>query len=161
MEHCPERAGSRLFHSNSPEQSIRIAESLGKTLIPGDLILLSGTLGAGKTTFTRGLARGLDVTERYITSPTFTLVNEYDGRIPFFHIDLYRLGGEDEVSDLGLEEMFSRGAVVIEWAERAGTLLPAERMEIELKVSGEESREIEMKGIGRRYGDILKEVEGD
>lgn len=147
-----------LIQSSSPEESIRFAERLGELLRPGDLILLSGDLGAGKTTMTRGLAKGLGVTERYITSPTFTLINEYAGRASLFHVDLYRLSGEAEVAGLGLEELFAQGVVVIEWAERAGGLLPDERLEVDLRVTGETSREISIRGIGARGRELAEKL---
>jgi len=147
-----------LIHSSSPEESIRFAERLGELLRPGDLILLSGDLGAGKTTMTRGLAKGLGVTERYITSPTFTLINEYAGRAPLFHVDLYRLSGEAEVEGIGLEELFERGVVVIEWSERAGSLIPEERLELDLKVTGETSRDILVRGRGARGRELMEKL---
>ena len=115
---------------------------LGKIAEPGDVITLAGTLGAGKTALTQAIGRGLGINPRiYITSPTFSLLHEYTGRIPLYHLDLYRLGSEEEIESLGFPEYFyGRGLTVIEWPERLGTLMPAERLHIELFISGEVSR---------------------
>lgn len=115
---------------------------LGKIAEPGDVITLAGTLGAGKTALTQAIGRGLGIDPCiYITSPTFSLLHEYTGRIPLYHLDLYRLGSEEEIESLGFPEYFyGRGLTVIEWPERLGTLMPAERLHIELFISGEVSR---------------------
>lgn len=115
---------------------------LGKIAEPGDIITLAGTLGAGKTALTQAIGRGLGLDPRiYITSPTFGLLHEYQGRIPLYHLDLYRLGSEEEIESLGFPEYFyGHGLTVIEWPERLGTLMPAERLHIELVISGEISR---------------------
>ncbi len=106
--------------SRSAEQTERLGQELGESLSAPENIWLYGGLGAGKTAFVRGLARGLGVTGR-VTSPTFTLVNEYEGRLPLFHFDLYRLGGMDELYDIGWEDYLARGGVcAVEWSERAG-----------------------------------------
>lgn len=147
-----------VVQSSSPDESISFAERLGSLLRAGDLILLAGDLGAGKTTLTRGLAAGLGVKERYITSPTFTLINEYEGRVPLYHVDLYRMSGEGEVAGLGLEDLFSQGVLVVEWAERAGSILPVERLEIELQVTGETSRDIHVRGVGKRGGELVRNI---
>jgi tRNA threonylcarbamoyladenosine biosynthesis protein TsaE len=108
-----------------------IAERLGRLLAPGDVLALTGPLGAGKTTFVQGLARGLDVPpERHVASPTFALVNEHPGRIPFVHADLYRIEDARELPELGLSDAFDRAAVAIEWLDRFPDAAPAERLEI-------------------------------
>ena len=96
------------YLSHSPEETERIGEELGRTLHPGCVVAFRGGLGMGKTAFTRGLARGLGCRGR-VTSPTFTIVNEYSGDIPLFHFDMYRLGGEDELFDIGWEDYLARG----------------------------------------------------
>ncbi len=115
---------------------------LGGIAEPGDIVTLEGTLGAGKTALTQAIARGLGVDPGiYITSPTFSLLHEYKGRTPLYHIDLYRLGSEEEIDSLGFSEYFyGPGLTVIEWPERLGNLMPAERLQIELVISGEVSR---------------------
>src|SRR5436305_2135610 len=111
--------------SHSLDQTRRIGGRLAALLAPGDVILLEGPFGAGKTTFTQGIARGLGVTDDYITSPTFTLINEYPGRLPLYHVDLYRLDSAAQALDLGLTDYLdSPGVTVIEWPERAAALLP-------------------------------------
>ncbi len=117
--------------SNSPAETELLGERLAARLEPGAVIAFTGDLGAGKTAFTRGLARGLGVTER-VTSPTFTIVNEYEGRIPLFHFDMYRLGGEDELFDIGWEDYLARGGVcAVEWSENiAGALEDCLRVDI-------------------------------
>ncbi|WP_457756360.1 tRNA (adenosine(37)-N6)-threonylcarbamoyltransferase complex ATPase subunit type 1 TsaE [Thermodesulfatator indicus] len=106
------------FRTKSPEETERLAEELGQKLSRGNVIFLFGDLGAGKTTFVKGLARGLGVPkDYYVQSPTFAIINEYPGRVPLYHVDLYRLEPED-VYDLGLEELAEQGVLVIEWSER-------------------------------------------
>ena len=106
------------YLSHSPEETEHIGEMLGRRLRPGTVVAYRGGLGMGKTAFTRGLARGLGCAGR-VTSPTFTIVNEYDGATPLFHFDMYRLGSSDELFDIGWEDYLARGAVcVVEWSEK-------------------------------------------
>ena len=108
-----------------------IAERLGRLLAPGDVLALIGPLGAGKTTFVQGLARGLGVPpDRHVASPTFALVNEHPGRVPFVHADLYRIEDARELLELGLTDAFDRAAVAIEWLDRFPDAAPEERLEI-------------------------------
>lgn len=106
------------YQTNSPQETEALGEALARRLAPGAVIAYTGDLGAGKTAFTRGLARGLGITER-VTSPTFTIVNEYEGgRLPLFHFDMYRLGSSDELYDIGWEDYLARGGVcAVEWSE--------------------------------------------
>ena len=107
------------FITNSPEETEKIGAAIGKIIPAGTVLAYRGDLGAGKTAFTRGLARGLGCRGR-VTSPTFTIVNEYEGDIPLFHFDLYRLGSSDELFDIGWEDYLARGGVcAVEWSERA------------------------------------------
>lgn len=109
-----------IYETASPTETEVLGEKIGQALGSGDVIAFSGDLGAGKTALTRGIARGLTI-EEAITSPTYTIVNEYEGRLPLFHFDLYRLSGEEELFDLGFEEYFGRsGVCVLEWSQRAG-----------------------------------------
>jgi len=128
--------------SASPEDTEVAGERLGRTLGPGDVVALTGELGAGKTCFVQGIARGVGVTTRP-TSPTFVLVNEYRGRLPVHHVDAYRTNSVTELADLGLEEMIDGDAVtVIEWAEKAGPLLPKRTIHVHIEGVGDEPRTI-------------------
>jgi tRNA threonylcarbamoyladenosine biosynthesis protein TsaE len=132
---------------------------LGSRLEPGDTVCLYGDLGAGKTSFSYGIALGLEVQEQYITSPTFTFVNEYKGRVPFYHIDLYRLKDPEELEGIGFEEYIdSDGVTVIEWAERAEDELPEDRLSVYLNYVDEHSREIGFLAEGERYEKLLHDL---
>ncbi len=145
--------------TSSTEQTEDLGRIVGSLLEPGDLVCLYGDLGAGKTHFSFGIAQGLEVREQYITSPTFTFVNEYEGRIPFYHIDLYRLQDPSQLEGIGFEEYLdSDGATVIEWAERAEDELPAEALNVYLSSVSETSREIGFLAEGARYEKLLKDV---
>ena len=141
----------------SPAETQLLAEKLGRLLRSGDVVALVGDLGSGKTLFSQGLARGLQVPETfYITSPTFAIINEYPGRIPFYHLDLYRVAGAKEFSELGLEEiLYGQGAVAIEWAERLGEDLPEVRLEVRLEFKGETSRSLTFGAFGENSRDRL------
>ena len=145
--------------TTSAEQTWRIGEMLGAKLAAGDTVCLYGDLGAGKTSLSYGIALGLEVKSAYITSPTFTFVNEYQGRVPFYHIDLYRLKDPGELENIGFEEYIdSDGVTVIEWAERAEDELPAESLSIYLSYVDEHSREIGLLAEGERYEKLLEEL---
>ena len=137
---------------------------LGKIAEPGDIITLAGTLGAGKTALAQFIGRGLGIDPSiYITSPTFSLLHEYQGRIPLYHMDLYRLGSEEEIESLGFSEYFyGHGLTVIEWPERLGSLMPSERLHIELVISGETSRTAHLNTHGelwqKKVADIFSMV---
>jgi tRNA threonylcarbamoyladenosine biosynthesis protein TsaE len=123
----------RTVESRSPEETWQLAADLADELDPGTVLALHGELGAGKTCFIQGLAAALGVTEP-VTSPTYTLIGEYQGRLPLHHIDLYRLSGPDEALGLGLEEYFdASGITAIEWAERAEGLLPPDLLHVRIE----------------------------
>ena len=118
--------------------------ALAKTLTPGAVIALTGGLGAGKTAFVRGLASGLGITGR-VTSPTFTIVNEYDGKIPLFHFDMYRINNEDELFEIGWEDYLDRGGVIaVEWSENITGLLPKDSIFVRIQKSGDFTRTIDI-----------------
>ncbi len=124
---------------------------LGKLVLPGDVICLSGDLGAGKTALTQEIAKGMEVPDScYVTSPSFSILQEYPGRLPLYHMDFYRLSDATEVEDLGFEEFFYlSGVTVIEWSERADTLIPATRLHLQLTIADDLSRRVEIDfGIG-------------
>ena len=140
------------FETHSPEQTEALGEALGKVLRPGAVVAYTGDLGAGKTAFTRGLARGLGCHGR-VTSPTFTIVNEYEGPTPLFHFDLYRLGGEEELWDIGWEDYLARnGVCAVEWSEIAPGALPENTVYVTLRrrPGAEEEREILVEGVEGR-----------
>jgi len=145
--------------SASAEETRRLGEILGKRAAAGDVYCLSGDLGAGKTVLAKGVAVGLGV-RGMVTSPTFTLINEYEGRIPFYHMDFYRLEGPEELADLGYEEYFyGQGVTLIEWAENATDVLPEERLDIKIIHCGDDTRKITVKPAGDRYLVLVGEVE--
>lgn len=133
-----------LLRSPREQCTLLLGYTLGRLLEPGDILALRGELGAGKTLFVRGLAQGLGIPpQTRVTSPTFTIINEYCGRLRLFHLDLYRIGGPEELETLPWEEsLFGSGVAAIEWPERIDPLLPTERIEIEIRITGDESREI-------------------
>ena len=146
--------------SVSAEQTWEIARFIGGKLRKGDVLALSGELGSGKTCFTGGLARGLGVNEKYqITSPTFTLINEYPARFKLYHFDVYRLNGYSEFEDLGYEEYFcSDGIVVIEWAEKIVQILPANTFFISFEYIDENRRKIIIKGDKSRVKELAIDI---
>lgn len=139
--------------SNNEGETKEIGRKLGRTLKAGDIVCLYGELGSGKTTMVKGIASSVGIKERDITSASFTIIAEYKGRlaskgiVPFYHIDLYRVKPE-EVHDLGLQEYLGKdGISVIEWAERAEAEVPAGSIKVQLRYTGDSSREIEIEGI--------------
>jgi tRNA threonylcarbamoyladenosine biosynthesis protein TsaE len=130
------------IRTTSAEETMSLGEELGKRLRPGDVVALFGDLGAGKTTLTKGIARGMGVAAD-VHSPTFTLIHEHPGPIPLYHIDLYRLANEEEVEWIGIDEyMCGDGVTIIEWADRMQSMLPPERLDIDLRMKGETEREM-------------------
>ncbi|MBU0502413.1 MAG: tRNA (adenosine(37)-N6)-threonylcarbamoyltransferase complex ATPase subunit type 1 TsaE [bacterium] len=124
------------------EETKKLGRKIGQKLKPNDVVCLTGELGAGKTTLIQGIAAGLGIRD-YVTSPTFIIINEYQGRLPFFHFDLYRLNDVAEIEDLGVEEYFTRGGVcVIEWAEKLGALKPKNCQEIKIEIVSDNERKI-------------------
>ena len=134
------------FITKSPEETERLGERLGQTLRGGEVIAYLGDLGAGKTAFTRGLARGLGITMR-VTSPTYTIVNEYTGgRLPLFHFDMYRLGSSDELFDIGWEDYLLRGGVcAVEWSENVRDAME-EAITVSIEKTDDETRRITIEG---------------
>lgn len=147
---------SKVFIAKSVEETQGIAERLANLLVAGDVLTLEGDLGAGKTTFTKGLAKGLGVT-RNVNSPTFTIVKEYKGRVPLYHMDVYRLEDSDE--DIGFFEYFhGEGVSVVEWARYIEEYLPEERLEVQISYIDEMTRKMEFTAYGARYRSILNEM---
>jgi len=138
--------------TKSEEETREIGRAIGKDLLPGDIICLTGELGSGKTTITQGIAQGVGV-RSFVSSASFKLINEYEGRIPVYHFDLFRLDKLSEVEELGYREYFyNQGVTIIEWAEKIKPLWPEERIEIELKIVSENAREIRITNLmGREF----------
>ena len=146
------------YISNSTQETETLGERLAARLRPGDVIAYTGDLGAGKTAFTRGMARGLGVVGR-VTSPTFTIVNEYEGgRLPLFHFDLYRMDSPEELFDIGWEDYLARGGVcAVEWSQRAEELLEEDTIRVDIRRgSGEEERVVTL-----THAPELEEKEGE
>ena len=142
--------------SDSPQKTKALAEMIGRAVTAGTLITLSGDLGAGKTTFTQGLAKGLDI-DRKVTSPTFTIMKEYKGRLPLYHIDAYRL--ENITQDLGFEDYIDGdGVCVIEWANFIEYVLPDQLLNIEFTINDDDSRTLTLQGHGDKYEEVISKI---
>lgn len=144
--------------STSPAETRRLGVWVGRCLKPGDAVCLTGEMGTGKTVFARGIAEGLGLPQgRGVRSPTFTLVHEYKGRHPIYHLDLYRLRDEEELDGIGWEEMlYGEGVTVIEAAEKMGQKLPAERLDVVLAREGMRRRSLMLVGYGHRFQTLVK-----
>jgi tRNA threonylcarbamoyladenosine biosynthesis protein TsaE len=149
-----------VLQTKSTSETIRIGKQIGGFLLAGDVVALAGELGTGKTQFIKGLAEGVGVGKStYISSPSFTLINEYLGRVPFYHIDMFRLTSEKEAEGLGLEEYFQgNGITAIEWADKIPSLLPEELLWVYLRYTGKNTRSIEMVPKGKRYEVLMKKM---
>jgi len=146
--------------TRAPEETEELGRALGQLLAPGDFLALTGELGAGKTRFAKGVAEGLGVPEDTpVTSPTYTILNIYEGRIPLYHFDLYRLRGADEVEELGFEEYFyGGGATLVEWAERLEGELPPDLVTVTCRHLGEDEREFAFAASGVRSSQLVAQL---
>lgn len=143
---------------NNLEETEKFGIFLGENLRPGDVVCLNGDLGAGKTTLTKSIAKGL-VIDDYVTSPTFTIVNEYYGKIDLYHIDTYRLDDMVDVDYLGFDEYFySDGVTIVEWAEKIRDALPEEYMEINIK-SHDDKRDLDINYVGNRFDELKEKLD--
>lgn len=144
--------------SHSPEQTQRLGIRIGELALAGDIFLLVGGLGAGKTCLTQGIAWGLGINE-YTLSPSFVIVRELHGRLPLYHIDLYRLDHIEEVEELGLDNyLYGKGVCVIEWAEKGLSVLPAEHLMIQIGYLSDTERSFQLKPSGKRYLEVLGQL---
>ena len=144
--------------SRNPEETQQFGELLGEKAKPGDVYLLTGKLGAGKTCLTQGIARGLGIRE-YVASPTFVIMREMHGRLNLYHIDLYRLDHIEEIADVGLDDYFyGQGLCVIEWAEKGLSVLPEENLQIQIDYFGNMKRNIHITYTGERYENIMSTI---
>lgn len=145
--------------TRTERETIKLGKAIGRELNRGDVVALFGTLGSGKTTLTKGIARGIGVKQNEVSSPSFVLVKEYLGRLPVYHIDLYRLDRQMAVEREGFADyLYNDGVTVIEWAERMGELLPKEYLRIDLKIRDRDEREINLTPVGRRYNKLIKNL---
>ncbi|WP_099189938.1 tRNA (adenosine(37)-N6)-threonylcarbamoyltransferase complex ATPase subunit type 1 TsaE [Tepidibacter mesophilus] len=146
----------KIYLKNEQETS-EIGYRLGRLLNKGDVVCLIGDLGAGKTTITKSIAKALEVDD-YITSPTFTIVNEYDGKYPLYHFDVYRISSSEDMYEIGFEEyLYGDGICIIEWANLIEDILPDEYINIELNYK-EEGREMIITTHGKHYENIVKGI---
>ena len=144
--------------SSSPEQTRKIGMKLGELAAPGDIILLVGSLGAGKTCLTQGIARGLGIRE-YTASPSFVLVREYQGKLPLYHVDLYRLDRVEEVAQLGLDDyLYGKGVCVVEWADKGLSVLPEGHLLIDMQIVSPLKRKLSFTPQGTRYSEMLSKL---
>ena len=146
-----EQIGSHV--SNSPDETVEMGRILGQTIGPGHVVGLVGELGAGKTCFVQGVSRGLEVDPHvYVSSPTFTLVNEYPGRLTLYHIDLYRLSDPDELVEIGLDDYYrGDGACLVEWFDRFPQDAPPGHMELRFEVLDDSRRRVDVRACGPEH----------
>ncbi|MEH7336333.1 tRNA (adenosine(37)-N6)-threonylcarbamoyltransferase complex ATPase subunit type 1 TsaE [Neobacillus drentensis] len=144
------------LNTTNSDETTQFAERLASFLQPGDVIALEGDLGAGKTTFTKGLAKGLNI-KKTVNSPTFTIIKEYNGNLPLYHMDVYRVA--DAYEDLGFDEYFEGdGVTVVEWAHLIEEQLPSDLLTIYLYHEEQDKRKIVLKPKGKRYEQLCKEI---
>jgi tRNA threonylcarbamoyladenosine biosynthesis protein TsaE len=149
-------APERVVHTHDAESTRALAAALGRVAQPGDFIALTGDLGAGKTQFAKGFGAGLGVTDT-INSPSFILMAEHHGRLPLFHLDLYRLSEPGDAVDGGLlDERQADGVTVIEWAERLGPVLPGQRLDVTIEGTGDEPRTIRLRAMDESHERYLE-----
>ncbi|MBS3758251.1 MAG: tRNA (adenosine(37)-N6)-threonylcarbamoyltransferase complex ATPase subunit type 1 TsaE [Desulfobacterales bacterium] len=151
------------IHTASSDETRRLGTMVGRALAEPASIGLTGDLGCGKTVFVQGLARGLAVPDRYaVTSPTYTLINEYPGRLPFFHVDLYRITGADELTDIGMDDLAAgRGVIVIEWAERLPPELLSFDMAASIDMTGDFTRTFRFFFYRRPSGNLIRDLKNN
>ena len=150
-----------VISSDSPSATFNLGKRLGKRLGQGNILALIGELGSGKTLFTKGVCAGLSVPERQISSPSYVLVNEYQGKLPIFHMDLYRLEGLGDKFEIGILDYLGRaeaGVMVVEWAEKVLSLLPAEYIKVQINVLAARKRQVILNGFGERSGSLIREL---
>ncbi|HHT51051.1 MAG TPA: tRNA (adenosine(37)-N6)-threonylcarbamoyltransferase complex ATPase subunit type 1 TsaE [Eubacteriaceae bacterium] len=147
------------FSTNSPQQTYEFGEKIGERLIAGSIVCLAGEMGAGKTALTQGIVKGAGI-ETYVTSPTYTIINEYSGKLPIYHFDVFRLEDGDELYEIGFDEyLYGEGIVIIEWANLIKEFLPKEYLWIDIK-KGEDfnDRTLTLIPKGNYYIELLKEL---
>jgi len=148
-----------VFLSGSPAATLRFGRRLGERMTAGSVIALVGELGCGKTLFTRGLCTGLGVPENEVNSPTFAFVNEYRGRLPVYHVDLYRIDDIESGFEIGILDYLTRaeeGVIVLEWAEKVQSLLPEDYLQVKFEVLSAQKRRLEFAVFGERSGALIR-----
>jgi tRNA threonylcarbamoyladenosine biosynthesis protein TsaE len=151
------------FTSHSPAATVSLGKKLGKTLQPGSVITLTGELGCGKTQLTRGICDGLDVPLRQVNSPTFVLVNEYKGRMPVFHLDMYQLNAAPDAIEFGFFDYLARaasGVMVIEWAEKIAAIIPDDSLNIKFEILSARKRRLTFDASGDKFNALFRELSG-
>jgi tRNA threonylcarbamoyladenosine biosynthesis protein TsaE len=149
------------FTAADETDTTRLGSALAETLPEGTVVALYGTLGAGKTRLVQALAEALGIDRRQVVSPTFVLIQEYHGQKTVYHIDAYRLRGEDEFLALGPDEYFeSRGLVLVEWADRVAGCLPRERVDIRVDITGPGRRQFDITAAGEKYASVIVDLAG-
>jgi tRNA threonylcarbamoyladenosine biosynthesis protein TsaE len=154
----------RSFLTSSPSATQDLGKKIGKRLGPGSIVALIGELGSGKTCFTKGLCAGLGIPKRLVTSPSFAFVNEYRGRLPVLHLDLYRIEGVDMALELGMLDLLRQaesGVAIIEWAERISAFLSESYLAVNFSVLSARRREIVLSAFGEQFRRLLGELDGD
>ena len=149
--------GCPVLSSRSPAETRRIGSRLGRLLAAGDVLLLQGELGSGKTMLTQGIGRGLEVAEP-VKSSSFVLLNEYHGQLTLYHADLYRLDDPAQVAELALEEIAAPGVLAVEWPERAWQELPPEHLLVRIEEEGARSRRLTLVPRGERYEELVRRL---
>ena len=146
--------------THSPAETQALGERIGRGARAGDVVALFGDLGAGKTVLTKGIMQGLGGSPDEVTSPTFVLMMMHEARLPLYHFDAYRLGGHAEMLDIGAEEAYyGPGLTVVEWADRVGETLPADRLDVFMSVAGADARRIELRPTGPRGSELAGGLE--
>jgi len=148
-----------VFLSQSPAATLRFGKRLGGKIAGGGVIALVGELGCGKTLFTRGICAGLDVPEKEVNSPTFAFVNEYRGRLPVYHVDLYRINNIEDGFEIGMLDYLARaeaGVIVLEWAEKVLSMLPEDYLRVQFEVLSPRKRSLELTGFGERSSTLIR-----
>jgi tRNA threonylcarbamoyladenosine biosynthesis protein TsaE len=151
-----------IIESHRASETEKLGRLMGQFLEPGSIVALSGELGSGKTRFVKGLASGLGVAKNcHVSSPSFVLINEYPGRIPLYHLDLYRLSRGKDLEEMGLDEyLFGEGVTTIEWAEKATSIMPPQHIWIDIQWTGPNSRRLTIKAVGKQNVQVLEGVRG-
>ncbi len=154
------RVAMLFFRTSSVDETRALGERLGALLEPGDVVLLQGPLGAGKTAMTQGIGRGAGSSD-LVNSPTFVLINEYRGRVKLYHVDLYRLEDSEEIVQLDLPGYTTDGALIVEWPERGAGLLPDEHLHVAIEHDGEATRRIMLTAFGERPAGLLRQISAE